>query len=175
MFFKYNKYDITEKNLYYLSMVAVLNFGIVVELIFVLGAIYLVSQEKQIDAKTIIYTIIIISFGFVFLGPDALIRKISLRKRIKQLNESLNIDMFLVLSEKKLSEKLIYKDDEWFVAVPSPECIIINRNYVRKDIEIRQRTKGIEVAIHTVDGETIEYIIDDKWKYIIEQLKKWMR
>lgn len=175
MIFKYNKYDLTEKNLYYLIMVAMLNVEIIVELIFVVGAVHLTYQQESIDAKTIIYAIIIISFGFIFFIPDALYRKVTLRKRIQKINNALDVDMFSALAGKKISKDLIYKDDEWFIAVPSPDCIVLNKNYITKDIEIKPKSRVIKVVIHTVDGDTITYMVEEKWKYMIDRLKKWMR
>lgn len=70
---------------------------------------------------------------------------------------------------------MIYKDEEWFIAVPSPECIIVNRKYIEKNIETKTKAKSIDVSIRTVNGKVIEYQIDDKWKYIVDQLKKWIR
>ena len=175
MFFKYNKYDLTEKNLYYLSMVSMLNVEVIVNQIFVVCAIIMVFQEKTIDKSTIIYGLILASFGYVFSLIDAIFRRLTLKMRIKRLNKALNVDMFSDLSGRQLDNDLIYKDKEWFIAVPSPECIIVNKNYMRKDIVIRYRNKGTEVTLHTIDGKKIEYLIDAQWKYMIDRLKKWMR
>jgi hypothetical protein len=83
--------------------------------------------------------------------------------------------MFSALAGKKISKDLIYKDDEWFIAVPSPDCIVLNKNYITKDIEIKPKSRVIKVVIHTVDGDTITYMVEEKWKYMVDRLKKWMR
>ncbi len=175
MLFKYDKYDLTEKNLYYLSMVSMLNIEVIVNQIFVVCAIIMIFQERPIEKSTILWGAILASLGYIVSLLDAFFRKIALRKRIKKLNKALNVDMFSVLKGKQLDNNLIYKDSEWFIAVPSPECIIVNKKYIRKDVEVKQRTKGVEVSLHTVDGKTIEYTINDKWKYMVDRLKKWMR
>ena len=174
MFFKYNNHDLTEKNIYYLSMVELLNFSVIVDPIFVVCAVGSVLQEEQIDRITIISAIILASFGYMLSVVDAILRKITLRKRISDINKALNMDMFSVLSGKQLNESLIYKDDEWFIAVPSPECIILNKNYIRKDIEIKSKSKILEVEVHTIDGETIRYKVNNKWKDIVDRLEKWI-
>ena len=85
MIFKYNRYDINEKNLYYLSMVTMLNYGIFVNLFFVLGAMLLVLQTETIDFMTIIYALIIVLFGISLFVIDAIYRIVILKKELETL------------------------------------------------------------------------------------------
>lgn len=93
MIFKYNRYDINEKNLYYLSMVTMLNYGIFVNLFFVLGAMLLVLQTETIDFMTIIYALIIVLFGISLFVIDAIYRIVILKKRIRSISKVLDIDV----------------------------------------------------------------------------------
>lgn len=174
MFFKYNKYEITEKNLYHLSMVAMLNFEIVIILLFVIMGGILLLQEQEVTTETYCWIICLIALPIIAFIVDGIYRKIKLRSRIKMLDETLDINSVASLGEKSLSEKLIYKDDDWFVAVPSPEVIFINRKFV-KEIDFAEKGRYVDVKIHTSNGKLLDYKIDDKWKHTVDQLKKWIK
>lgn len=173
MFFKYNKYEITEKNLYHLSMVSMLNFEIIIILLFSIMAGILLFQEQEVTTETYFWISCLIALPVIAFIVDGIYRKIKLRSRIKMLDETLDINSFASIGDKRLSENLIYKDNDWFIAVPSPEIIFINRKFVER-IDFTEKGNYVEVKLHACNGKLIEYKIDDKWKYVVVQLKKWI-
>ena len=152
-----------------------LNISIPIFAIFLVCAIIMVFQEEQITIEAIIYAFLTVMVCVAIFGIDGIIRRVILKKRIQRLNKVLGIDCLAELSGRSLNDSLIYKDSDWFVAVPAPECIILNRKYIRDDIEIDDGAKNTELTVHTIDGKKITFRIDRKWKYVIIQFKKWMR
>jgi len=65
------------------------------------------------------------------------------------------------------------KSADCFRWISHSDCAVFLKT--AKDIEIKPKSRVIKVVIHTVDGDTITYMVEEKWKYMVDRLKKWMR
>ncbi len=170
-----NKYDMTEKNLYHLSMKYVFKVCFLSIFIFSGCAALCLLGTTRIDSEVIFIVCYFIGFGILLAAIEFFHRLIVWKKRIKMLNDTMNIDVFSEFAGKSLNNNLIYKDDEWFVAVSTPECIIVNKKNMKKDIDISPRNRAIAITTKMNDGKITKYVIDVRNKFVVDQLLEWVR
>ena len=166
--------EINEKNLFKIIMSSMIGpelFCIIFSIVIVLLYFLAEGIEKRSD---IVYALAFV-LGIVFLiFIDTSYRLIKLKGRIRYINKSKNIDIFKILQDKELKKNHSYVDEEWFIAVPSPELLILCKNDYKNEIDISDRRRYMTITLYTNSGKIERYDVDYKWDGIVRKLKKWI-
>ncbi len=170
-----SKYEITNKNLFHIATSLDFKMCIFAILSFAIISFWIMSDKRNFGDGDVLAKCFLMCFGIFIAAIEFLYRSSNWKKRIKMLNEAMDTDIFSQLSGKRLNYNRIYKDDEWFVAVTPVDCIIFNKNYMKKDIEtVLKKGRVLFINIHMNNGKVIENQIDVRDKYCVDQLMEWI-
>lgn len=171
---KTSKCEINEKNLFRLIMASMVGpelFCIIFSIVIVLLYFSIEGIEKRSD---IAYASAFV-LGIIFLILiDAFYRLMKLKGRIRYINKRKNINMFEVLQGKELKKNNSYVDEDWFIAVPSPEIILLCKADYKNEIKISDSRRYMTITLYTRSGKIERYDVDYKWDGIVRKLKKWI-